>query len=101
MYILGLAQDHSAVQIAITVGRMAEAGLYHKDISPANILPEPQLLIDFQTLGKAQVRRCSLLPSTESFALEHAQCTVLSAGGQHLDKTFKAESVSMVCRHLA
>ena len=47
-------QWHADLQVATTVGAMAEAGLFHGDISPANILQTGHL-IDFQTLWHAQV----------------------------------------------
>ena len=43
------------VQIAATVGELANHGLHHGDLSPSNILPETATLIDFQTLSRPGV----------------------------------------------
>ena len=51
---------HADLQVATTVGALAEVGLFHSDISHANILQTGDL-IDFQTLWHAQV--CAGFPS--------------------------------------
>ena len=39
------------MQVANTIDTLSQFGLYHGDLSPANILPETATLIDFQTLS--------------------------------------------------